>query len=515
MINSLYYLIRIHLQNGLGSILYQKKKTRYVFMAVVMGLGGLLLLASMTFNAIVTTSSYQESGVAHYALASGAATALLITLLTSSMRFGASYSQSDSGVLLPLPIRKSVILLSKSLALYLLDFLPVFVFWMPTLVVYSILIDSSAALFFRGLLFLFLMPLSSMGLSYFISWLMFLAIHRLRYPEMIRIILSLFVVIAFMVVYLEISFSPSTLELPEVMVTGFLGQLAVYVLTGSIPALLVLISITVVPYAIGIYLQSRIFGKQPRAYTSSSTELSFKRSNPFISLLKREFRFYFSIPALVVNTLFMPIMALAAGGAFIIFHKEIMSFLELPEFVPLVPMLSSILLAICVFFYTTCSPTCSSISLEKKNLRILKAAPVSSYTIFMAKVLLQVLLSFPPCLFMTVAASAVLGFSSKESLLLILCSLFSAILIALMGLYLNLLFPKMEWTNPVTVVKQSAAVGLMVLGGMVLSTVSVLPAVISPDWSSNLTFLLNIYTIIIVLLCLLLYTDGRRRFSEL
>ena len=50
------------------------------------------------------------------------------------------------------------------------------VFFLPALVVYTVIMDSGIGLLLRGILLVLMIPLLSVGLSYILNWLFFLSL---------------------------------------------------------------------------------------------------------------------------------------------------------------------------------------------------------------------------------------------------------------------------------------------------------------------------------------------------
>ena len=115
---------------------------------------------------------------------------------------------------------------------------------------------------------------------------------------------------------------------------------------------------------------------------------------------------------------------------------------------------------------STVAITGSSISLEGRNLWIIKESPVSASEALGVKAGFQLLLACPCASLCAAGLAWGLGLSLAEGGVLLLFSLAFAGFTALMGLAVNLLFPKLDAVNDMVVVKQSAAAMLSTFGGM-------------------------------------------------
>ena len=107
-----------------------------------------------------------------------------------------------------------------------------------------------------------------------------------------------------------------------------------------------------------------------------------------------------------------------------------------------------------------------SVSLEGNKLWILRASPVNTRDVLMAKVLCHLMIALP----FSVVASAIIAVSIRlgavDTVLLILAPASATVFCAFLGLFLNLLFPKLDWLNEVSAVKQGASTLIAMFIGM-------------------------------------------------
>ncbi len=169
--------------------------------------------------------------------------------------------------------------------------------------------------------------------------------------------------------------------------------------------------------------------------------------------------------------------------------------------------------------------TAASVSLEGSSLWVIRTLPVSSKSVLMAKIKLQVSIYLLPLIFTT----AVLGFIFNASplniillfVLVVLCEVFTAEV----GLIENLKRPRFDWKNEAVVIKQSAAVGFsMLICGLVAAAVFLpyiflMSGLFGGAVVINGTVYLIIACAIYLVLALLLYrwisTKGAKIFDEL
>jgi ABC-2 type transport system permease protein len=180
----------------------------------------------------------------------------------------------------------------------------------------------------------------------------------------------------------------------------------------------------------------------------------------------------------------------------------------------LVPILSAAIL----FTSSICMITASTISLEGKNINMLKSLPLSITTIFQAKIALQVVITMVVNVVAIIMGLLLYDISFMTALVLTVISLIASILYAVLGLLINLLFPKMEWDSETIVVKQSMSVIVAMVGSMLIAGLHVVGYLVLID---HIPFM-AIVAIFMLLDVLIIYTmwryllvGGAKRFISL
>jgi ABC-2 type transport system permease protein len=134
-------------------------------------------------------------------------------------------------------------------------------------------------------------------------------------------------------------------------------------------------------------------------------------------------------------------------------------------------MAVSVVIAYCMIL---CSPCSASISLEGKNLWILKSMPVDEKTIFMGKLGLGLVVTIPIGILSSIIIYIALGLSFVQWLVILLLTIACGMLSSTLGLMVNLMFPKIEFKSPTEVVKQSAASGISIFAGMFIVIITMI-----------------------------------------
>ncbi len=230
-----------------------------------------------------------------------------------------------------------------------------------------------------------------------------------------------------------------------------------------------------------------------------------KQSTVLTSIAKKEAKTFFNTTIYVFNSGFGVVILFLAGFATLIFRNDINAFLGLLDGSGL-----SAFEVILVFFAFCISMTCTtaiSLSLEGKQMYILKSLPIKAKTVMHGKMLFNIILIVPIAIFSLVLIGIALKLNLGVLLILIVFILSLSALITIFGSIINLVVPKFEWRNPTEVVKQSAGVMLAVFGSWAFLILDgfiyyQLIATIHPDMIvlllSLLNFILAIFGLIFV-----------------
>jgi len=218
------------------------------------------------------------------------------------------------------------------------------------------------------------------------------------------------------------------------------------------------------------------------------------------TLVKKEAARYFSSGIFVANTIVGPAMAVAASVALAFFDvSRPIEGLKGLSFA--VDIRGGLPLAFGGMFGMM-SISASLISMEGKNWWIPRSLPLSSREILGAKALFNLMVIAPVYGLTEIILLFTVRAGLMDRLWMLLIPGVSILYSVLLGLLLNLKYPKFRWETATEVVKQSAASGFSLLGGFVLFLPAV-GAMILPELYRNLLNLLML--LLIGSLCVLFY----------
>lgn len=169
--------------------------------------------------------------------------------------------------------------------------------------------------------------------------------------------------------------------------------------------------------------------------------------------------------------------------------------------------------------FTSCmtSITSSMISLEGKSFNITKSLPVAPEKILLAKVLTSNIISIPIVLICDIIFFVVFKVAIIDIVFILLASIIMPTFTALIGILMNLKYPKMDATSDTEVVKQSMSATLSVFIGMFVGMVSIGAMIMGSKINLNLFIILEllVFSAIAFVLWRILKKYGTQRFREI
>ena len=165
------------------------------------------------------------------------------------------------------------------------------------------------------------------------------------------------------------------------------------------------------------------------------------------------------------------------------------------------PAAISVLLCFCVSMVTVAAP---SVSVECKNLWLVKSLPVSGFDILEAKALCHIIVTVPFAIVSGVIAAVALKANILQSIQLVTLPCAVTVFGAYFGVTVNLKFPKFDWISEIHCVKQSVSVVVSMFGmmGVIIAAVVIYAAGLRHLAPVDLCVLL--YTVIFVFVGMLL-----------
>lgn len=482
-------LIRLRFKALYGGMLRKKgtkksgagTKVLFVFLYVYLVVVFFGLFGSMF---LLMADTYHEAGLdwLYFSMAGlmGFALSLIGSVFTTQDQL---YSAKDNDLLLSMPIPSWMILLSRMISLYAMNIVFSSVVLLPAIAVYIFMVGMSVVGFLFTLVNFFLVPLLALAVACVLG----LGLHKLI-QRMNKSVVTLVYLAVFLVLYF-FGMSKSNAILAAMVDNGaaISGAMRAWgwpmyafgmAATGSAVHFLIFAAIVAAVFGViylflsCTFLNATLAGG--RASKRRKVDLgSIRSSSVTRSLIYKEWRRFFTSPTYLANMGMGVIMIAAMGVAGVIFRSAVR------ELLVMIPDFGPILLATALLATATMAPiTAASISMEGKNLWILRAMPLDGWTILKAKLLFHVLMLVPVSCLAALVLSIVYGFGIADILLCTLLPALSCLFVGLAGLLANLKWPRFDWVSDAYPCKQAAPVMVTTLGGMGLIMVIVAVVVV-------------------------------------
>lgn len=478
-------LLKIRIQSAFASTFRRKKggkqpKILYCFIAII------LLMVSISYGVAIEQLFERFAGAfanAHlgslYFSFIGIFMFSVIILLNIFLVQSQLYESKDAETLLSLPIKPSKILLSRMLLLLLLAYFVELLIGIPAVVAYyryavipySGIICYSFAMIFMGLF--------SLAISCFIGWFMTMLTSRTSHRTLLQVFLSVIVMSIFtFILYTANNYLLSitqNADRVEKIFKNFIYPIYCFGNTSVSGDFLCLIKFALFSsgvFALVYLLLSKSFIKivgTPHKFSVKNYDmLSMKKSSSMNALVKKELKLLFTNYMYFINAGIGVIFSLIIVGAVLIKGESILDLVQNEILLNKFP--AAIVLVLCQINATNVI-SAPSISLEGGNLWIAQSLPVSGRTILLSKVITHCVVCFPATFLVWLAINIVFDMNLLFRIYTLIMPSLMIVFLGLLGVILNLKFPKFDFVNVTAAVKQSMSVLLAMLIPLVMLSV--------------------------------------------
>lgn len=409
-----------------------------------------LVLAGLgwVYFALLTTMGFSMSSV------------LVMFMMKSQV-----YEAKDNELLFSMPIPSWMILITRMIGQYLLALLLITITCIPAMVCYFTVVNVTFSAIFGCLLVLLVLPFGTLALGCLIGWLLALITVRLPAKNLVTII-GLF---AFMIAY-SVGVSKLQDGLNYVLVHGEqIGQtlkVALYpfwqlglAAMGEWVPMVVFTAIFLGLFALVYLLVSATFiplATMKRGYVRAKyKEKKAKTRSQFFALFIKEAKRFFGNAMIFFNCGLGGVIALVFVG-YILVDGNMRAGIN--AWGVSKQEMATIITLIACFIVTTNVITGSSVSLEGESLWVLRSMPVSTTTVFLAKIALHCAVTAVPLCVSMIAVGIIFHLGFFATLMAVLALSAVTLLTALSGLAINLKLPNLKWTSEIVAVKQSLSV---------------------------------------------------------
>ncbi len=447
--------------------------------------------------------------------------ASLIALITTFHKVkGTLFAFRDYDLVMALPIKESHIVSSRLLLLYGLNIAFTFMIMIPSMIAYGVLARPEISFYIISFIALWFIPLIPIIVSSIVGTIIAYFASEFRHSNMVNIIISFALVLLLM--FLPLTFGETEAELVQMteQITEqinstypFAQMYSDAVVNFDIVALFAFIVISLGAFIVFSIIVGKAFKNINTLLTTSRQDSNYELSDqvqmsPLKALYRKEIKRYFSSAVYVMNTSFGVVM-LTIGAVALIF-VDLDKHLG-PGGSEMIKAYLPFIISFCIFLSST---TMASISLEGKNLWIARSLPVSTKTIFMSKIGVNLTI-LAPALLDVIILAIVLDFTLIQGVVIFISTLLSMIFVSLFGLVVNLAYPNLNWNSEVIPVKQSTASFITIFGGMAIALLQGAIFYLIRDY--ELTYIA--FSLLLLVMSFILYKllggYGERKFASL
>ncbi len=462
----------------------------------------------------------------------------IITIIEGIYKTGPLiFNCKDDQLLLSLPIKRRTVLFVRIFKFYVFELLFSALFIIPLAIAYIRWGTIDWTFFLTNIIAILILPIIPIVISCIIGAITSSIASRFRSKNFIQIVLSMLMLslVFYTSFNLENIFNYITKHATSinVLITKLYypaGAYANLIVNFNIKDLLLFIAINVGIFAVTIFILSKFYFKiNSRLKKVTNTKkvrvdnLSIKPNSKRFALIKKELNTYFKTPVFIINSGFALVLFVIATIVIAIKYDSIVSLLTDPNTIGMSRSMIDNNSSIFIFALITVtafmtSITNSVISLEGRNINILKSLPIKTKTILMSKIYSSLILTTPILLIGDIILFIKIKTSIIDMLLLIMLSILMPLVSHFIGIIINLKYPKLDAENEAEVIKQSTSSFLSVMLGMILIgiTAIVITHVVGVLSSTLILFLATIlYIIINIILYLYLTNKGTKKFNSL
>lgn len=532
-------LLKACLSSDMNLFKISNKKKKGKGSAVLPIILAIYLMGYFGFMSFGLYSELDKQGSAYVLLSIFTFAITLLTLIEGMYKTGSLlFNCKDDDLLLSLPIKRSTVLFVRIFKFYLFELLYNSLFLLPVILAYIPFSKSLITYILVVILVILLSPIIPIAISSIIGALTSTISSRFKHKNIVEIVLS-FILLAgvFFVSMNGTKFMDylvnNASKLNDIITkyyypAGVVGKLAN---NFNIIDLLIFVGLNIVVFLLTILMISKVYFKintmvrSTKSKTSKNKNYTVKIRSIRSSLIKKELNTFFSTPVFIVNSGFGLVLFIIIVALMIIktdtfstmfIHTNTGEALNNNIFIN---NISLIILMMMVFTAFMTSITNSVISLEGRNINILKSLPVKVKTILMSKIYACMVITTPVFILGLIALLIKFKFNIIEFILLVLLSIMMPLISHFIGILINLKYPKLDAESSAEVVKQSTSSLISVMIGMGLMFFNIGVIIVCMVLNVNPIIVLSVLLLLFVMIDLLLYLIlnkwGTKKFNSL
>ena len=529
-------LLKATMSGGLRLFNYQAKSESFRrIMPLALGtlMGMMILLSAGTLTTELAMDGMQSVILSLYAIV----TSVIIVMEGSYKASDLLFKPRDNDMLLAMPIKRSTIVSARMIKFYVFEMVYCLIFLLPAIIAYAMNAEAGVTFWLVAITMLVLIPVIPIAVACMIGLMISALSGRFKHRTFWQVALSLIAMFAMVGVVLAFNtsdFDGQSFVAMSNTVTKYYYPATTFVNLAEhfdIWEYLIFVVINLAVAALTVFLISRFcfqiitrLGVANRLDENANARYDFKRRSQVRAMIRKEMTRYFNTPVLLVNTAIgLVFFVIAVGLLCFKFDDFASSMVNSIENFPLTieqmrSYLPGVTFAMVAFASLLTCITATMISLEGKAFNVLKTLPISGKKVLMSKVLTAMLLILPVTLLGCFVMFFRFQFGVLDAILVLVGTIAMPLVTELIGILINLKYPRFDADNDTVVVRQSASVMVATfLGlGMLLLTFSLTFATIfMAGQTAGLAMMDAIYVIVALFLYFVVAMRGDEKYMKL
>ena len=466
MIKKYRLLLKIQLYNlfGINKLLHSHdKKERNHFWAI--GSTGIIIVGLLIYFSGYISINLAKAGLIQVLptllVVSYSMIVLFLTFLKSS---GTLIGLKDYDMVMSLPVKSIAIILSRLTVLFFTNLIIGIIVLVPAIIIYGIYQQPEFGCYFMLLTSLLFIPVIPMVIGLAAGILIIACSSRFKHNNIFSLVFN----VVGILLLIFITSRMQNIDLSKItdisnMITDYINQFypPAYLFSRALlysdwHSFGIFIALSVGLGVVFVIIISHFYKNLNTAIFSHHTDKKFQLkemniSSPFIALYKKELRRFFSCTIYVLNSSIVMILFLLFS-IISVFYMPNMLVQQLESIGIIEVFQNGIPLAIAVLVSINCT-TSSSLSLEGKNRWIMCSVPVKTDVIYKSKIAVNLTVILPALWIGIILLRIIFPLSFVQTALLFITPTVYAFFISVLGMLLNVKFPKYDWVSEYYAVK--------------------------------------------------------------
>lgn len=517
-----------------------ESRARKIVLPIVLAL---LVMFSVGSYVAILAEELAQSHLTYIVLTIFIMVTSLLTIIEGVYKSqGILFEARDNELLFSLPITQSKIFFIRIFKLITFQFLYNSLFMLPAIIVYAMYEKTNVSFYLISTVMLVLLPIIPTILGCIFGYIIKGLSAKFKARNIMQVLFTSLILLGIFYVSFNMQGMVANIvqnanSIQEIITKIYYpaGLYINLIQNFNILDLIILLAINIIPAIVFVYVASIFYFKinsklgekgngNKKVGVAKTTEKTYRVRTQLSGLIHKEMKRFFSSPVFMVNAGFGMVLMIAVTFALSInFDGMINSMMQGMETEIPIPigeiknMMPKVFYGFVVFISCMTSITSSMISLEGKSFNITKSLPVETEKILLSKVLTSNILSIPIFLICDVIFFIAFKVAIIDIVFILLASIVMPTLTALIGILMNLKYPKMNATSDTEVVKQSMSSMLSVFMGMFVAILSIAIMIMGNNYNTNLFVALELLTfsIITFMLWRILKKYGAKRFKEI